>query len=399
MEQDRLLTPEFIAAFAASLINGLSFFLFVHLPGFLSDLGASETEIGFLFAVSAIAAVAIRPLLGGAIDERGRRPVIVVAGFLNIVASLLYLTVTALGPWVYIVRIIHGIAIGSTFTVLFTIGADVIPESRRTEGLALFGVSGLLPIALGGALGDVILRTGDFTALFWTAAALAVVAYLFALSLGESATTVSSEGRGRFIDAIRQPSLLPLWWIAGVFSFVLTGYFTFMRTFVDTTGIGSVGLFFAFYAGTAVIVRLFLAKLPTMFGEKRVLAPALGALVLGFIVLARAGSAADLALAGALSGIGHGYAFPILFAFTVTRTPEPVRGSSVAFFTALFDIGVLFGGPILGAVIEIAGYSAMFLTAGSLLAIGTVIYFLWDRRWDTPQDPTARDQVSPAASG
>ena len=398
MEQDRLLTPAFIAVFAANLINGLSFFLFVHLPGFLSDLGASETQIGFLFSVSAIAAVAIRPWLGEAIDERGRRPVIVVAGLLNIVAVLLYLTVTSLGPWLYVVRIIHGIAIGATFTVLITIGADVIPESRRTEGLALFGVSGLLPIALGGLLGDFILNLGDFEALFLTSAVLAVVAYVLALSLGESANNVGDGERARFIDAIRQPSLLPLWWIAGVFSLVLTGYFTFMRTFVDTTGIGSVGLFFAFYAGTAIVVRVLFAKLPARIGEKRVLLPALGALVVGFVVLARASSSIDVALAGVLSGIGHGYAFPILFAFTVTRTPEAVRGSSLAFFTALFDIGVLFGGPILGAIIEGAGYPAMFLSAGALLAVATIIYYMWDRRWDVPSAPTEPDPVRPAAS-
>lgn len=382
MEQDRLLTPAFIAVFAANLLNGLSFFLFVHLPGFLTEIGANETEIGLLFSVSAIAAVLIRPWLGAAIDERGRRPVIAVAGLLNIIASLLYLTVSTLGPWLYMVRILHGIAVGGTFTVLVTIGADVIPASRRTEGLALFGVSGLLPIALGGLLGDFILNVGDFDTLFTTAGALAVVAYALALGLGESATNLGRGQRPSFIAAIRQPSLLPLWWIAGMFSLVLTGYFTFMRTFVDASGIGSVGLFFAFYAGTAIAVRVIGSRLPARIGEKRVLIPSLGALVVGFVVLARASSAADVALAGVLSGIGHGYAFPILFAFTVTRTPADVRGSSLSFFTALFDIGVLFGGPLLGAIIEGAGYPAMFLTAGALLTVATVIYYVWDRRWD-----------------
>ncbi len=398
MERDRLLTASFIAVFAANLLNALSFFLFVHLPGFLADIGATETQIGLLFSVAAIAAVLIRPWLGEAIDRRGRRPLIVVGGFLNIVASLLYVTVATLGPWLYAVRILHGIAVGTTFTALMTVGADVVPASRRTEGLALFGVSGLLPIALGGLLGDLILEIGGFDTLFLTAGALAVVAYALALSLGESAAPVGDGGRARFLDAIRQPSLLPLWLIAGVFSLVLTGYFTFMRTFVDETGIGSVGLFFAFYAGTAIAVRVFLARLPNRIGEKRVLFPALGALVLGFVVLARASSANDVALAGVLSGIGHGYAFPILFGFTVTRTPDAIRGSSIAFFTALFDIGVLFGGPILGAVIEVAGYSAMFLTAGTLLAAATVTYYLWDRRWEMIADAAELDPVSPAAS-
>ncbi|MBT8208701.1 MAG: MFS transporter [Acidimicrobiia bacterium] len=394
MHQVRLLTPAFISVFAANLLNGLSFFLFVHLPGFLTGLGANETEIGLLFAVSAIAAIGIRPWLGAAIDERGRRPVIAVTGLLNIVATLLYLTVSTLGPWLYVVRIMHGIAIGGTFTALVTIGADVIPAERRTEGLALFGVSGLLPIALGGLLGDFLVADGNFDTLFIAAGVLAVVAYVLAMSLGESASTTGDRTRPSYLAAIRQPSLLPLWWIVGMFSLVLTGYFTFMRTFVDTSGIGSVGIFFAFYATTAILVRVVGSRLPSRFGEKRVLMPALSALVVGFVVLAQTESVVDVALAGVLSGIGHGYAFPILFAFTVTRTPDDVRGASLSFFTALFDVGVLIGGPLLGAIIEGAGYSAMFLTADAMLTFAMVTYYLWDRRWDVQAEADA-DTVSP----
>ena len=47
MHQDRLLTPAFVAVFAANLINGLSFFLFVHLPGFLTDIGADADQSYF----------------------------------------------------------------------------------------------------------------------------------------------------------------------------------------------------------------------------------------------------------------------------------------------------------------------------------------------------------------
>jgi MFS family permease len=383
-----LLTRPFVLAFAANLLHGLSFFLFVHLPGFLSDLGADETEIGVLFAVAAVAAIAARPAVGRSLDERGRRPVIVVSGAINLLAVLLYLTVTSLGVWVYVVRALHGVAQAAVFTALFTLGADAVPESRRTEGLALFGVSGLLPIALGGLIGDAIITEWGFTELFWAAAVFAGSAYGIALTLAEPPRIETAETRPGFFRAIRQQSLMPLWWIVGTFSLVLTGYFTFLRTFVDETGIGTVGAFFAFYAGTAITLRLLFARLPARIGEKRVLLPSLVALVAGFLVLARAGSATDIAVAGVLCGIGHGYAFPILFAFTVTRAAPEIRGSAIAFFTALFDIGVLVGAPALGAVIEGAGYSAMFTTAAVTLAAATALYFAWDRRWTTWSSPT-----------
>ena len=59
-----------------------------------------------------------------------------------------------------------------------------------------------------------------------------------------------------------------------------------------------------------------------------------------------------------------------------------MRGSAVAFFTALFDIGVFIGAPLLGAIIDGAGYPTMFWVAAGALTIATVIYFVWDRRWD-----------------
>jgi predicted MFS family arabinose efflux permease len=297
--------------------------------------------------------------------------------------------VNTLGAWIYMVRIIHGLSEAAMFTAIFTYGADTVPASRRTEGLALFGVSGLLPIAFGGVIGDVIVARLGFGALFWAAVVFALSALVIAVALPEPSRTALLEPRCGFFRAIGQPSLLPLWWMAGTFSFVLTGYFTFLRTFVDKTGIGSVGSFFAFYAGTAIAVRLLFARLPARIGEKRVLLPALIALMVGFVVLARAGSAVDIAAAGILCGAGHGYAFPILFGLTVTRASEATRGSAVAFFTALFDIGVFVGAPLLGAVIARAGYPAMYALAAALLGIATVVYFAWDRRWDPESVPTA----------
>ena len=378
-------------AFAANLLHGLSFFMFLHLPGFLTDLGADETEIGVLFGVTAAAAIAVRPFVGRSIDGRGRRRLIVSSGALNVLAILLYLTVSSLGAWLYVVRVLHGVSEAAMFTALYTYGADVVPESRRTEGLALFGVSGLLPIALGGVIGDLIVAGFGFNAMFWTAALFAASAYVIALGFNEPHRAEPTGPPSGFFKAIAQPSLLPLWWMTGVFSLVLTGYFTYLRTFVDETGIGTVGAFFAFYTAAAIIPRLLFARLPAHVGEKRVLFPAFIALVIGFVVLARAGSAADIVVAGILCGVGHGYAFPILFGYTVTRASEEIRGSAVTFFTTLFDIGVFIGAPLLGAIINSAGYTTMYALAAVTLAIATGVYFVWDRRWDpTPERAATR---------
>jgi predicted MFS family arabinose efflux permease len=390
MPREPLFTRDFAFISAANVFQGLSFFLFIHLPRFLTDLEADEVEIGFIVGVTAIAAIVVRPTIGKIMDTRGRKPVLLVGGVANVAAALLYMTVNSLGVWIYAVRILHGMAEGAMFTSLFTYGADVVPASRRTEGLALFGVSGLIPMALGGLIGDVILSWADFDELFLVSAGFGALALAVAATLPERAPSIAGGARSTgFFSAIRQRSLLPIWLVTGVFSLVLTGYFTFLRTFVDEAGFGSVGVFFAAYAGTAIVLRLLFAWLPARVGEKKVLYPAFGSLVIGFVVLAGAGSGTEVALAGLLCGAGHGHAFPILFGFTVTRAPVGDRGSALAFFTSLFDVGTLTGGPLLGAIIAGFGYPQMYMTAAVILAAGVVAFAVWDRKYDSPRAAAA----------
>lgn len=365
----------------ASFFEGLSWSLFIHLPGFLDDLGASEAQIGLIFGVAALAAVAVRPLVGQALDRFGRMPVIWVGNVINVGSILLYLTVTMIGPWVYLVRIVHGIGLATLFSAFFTYGADVVPESRRTEGFALFGVSGLLPIAAAGVIGDVVLNRAGFRELFITAAVMAAVALLLSLGLRERRPEMreGTERRG-FFSVVVRPSLRPVWLMAGGMAFVLTAYFTFLRTFVDETGIGTVGLFFATYGIAAILLRVFLGWLPDRVGQKRVLYPSMGSLAAGFVLLAAATGNWHVAIAGVLCGVGHGFGFPILSGMVVSRAPDEDRGSAISFFTALFDLGVLVAGPVLGVIIGGFGYSTMFAFSAALLVAVTAAFAVWDGR-------------------
>jgi MFS family permease len=103
-----------------------------------------------------------------------------------------------------------------------------------------------------------------------------------------------------FLASLTQRDLLPLWWITLVFNFALTAYFTFLRTYVDATGVGSVGAFFAAYASTAIALRVFAGWLPDRIGLKRALYPAMLTLAAGCSV----GFSPDLTVTRAASGAG-----------------------------------------------------------------------------------------------
>ena len=332
-----------------------------------------------IVSVTAATAILWRPPLGKVMDERGRRGVILAGGVLDVVVCALYPTVRDLGVWLYAVRAAHGIAEATLFTALMTHAADLLPARRRTEGIALYGISGLLPMSISGVLGDVILRHGSYTDLFHVAAAFALASLLVSLPLRDVRHPSHDLPARGFLAAAAQADLLPLWFVGVVFATALTAQFTFVKTFVLETGIGSVGLFFTAYSIAAIVLRLAFAWVPERIGPKRALAPALAMLAVGYVLLALAASPAAIAVAGTCAGLGHGFTFPILSGLVVARARPAERGAAMSLFTALFDAGALVGGPFLGAVIQTAGYSAMFATAAVMVTAGGALFAFFDR--------------------
>ena len=380
---ESLLTGPFLLSSAANFVQSLAFNLYLHLPGYLKELGADEVQIGFVFSLTAATAIASRPWVGRIMDAEGRRVVILTGGVLNVIVCGLYLTVHALGPWLYVVRIAHGIGEAMLFAALFTHAADLVPPARRTEGIALYGVSGLLPISLGGLLGDAILSRAGYAQLFQTSMVFAGASLLLSLPLRDQRPPPGDVPARGFVASVMDRRLLPLWFIGFIFAAAITATFTFLKTFVMATGIGSVGLFFSAYSVAGVLLRLLFGWVPERVGPKRALFPALGMLAAGFLLLAFATGDATILAAGTLCGLGHGFTFPILSALVVARARDAERGAAMSLFTALFDGGVLVGGPVFGLVIRFAGYSAMFMTAAGVTLGGALAFALWDRRVET----------------
>jgi MFS family permease len=388
LSSDRLLSRPFVLCAAANALQSLAFNLYLHLPGFLHDLGADEVEIGVLSAVTAAAAIGVRPALGRALDRGSRRRLVLAAGLLNSATCVLYTTVATLGPWIYVLRVAQGLAEATLFTALFTIAADLVPASRRTEGLALYSATGMVPISLGGLLGDAILARAPYATLFAASASAAAASFAVSLWLVERPArpgrAAGAPAGGGFLGAVRQRDLAPLWFVGTVFGVVLAGVFVFVKRFVMESDAGTVGGFFSAYTGAAIAVRVLGGRLPDRVGPKRVLVPALGLLALGFACLAAARGPAEVLAAGFLCGVGHGFTFPTLSSLAVTRARPGERGAAIAVLTALPDLGALLGAPSLGWIIEEAGFPAMFSTAAAVLVLGTAAFAGWDRRAERP---------------
>ncbi len=369
-----------LAALAFALLN-FAAFLFVHLPGLLQQLGAGEAEIGRIMAGQAIGAILAWPLVGRVMDVRGRRVVILAGVVLFVAVASLYLAIDSLGPHVYVVRVVDGAATAMWYTALVTHAADLVPPQRRTEGLALFGVSGLAAIGLGAQTGDVILSVATYQALFMGVLGLAVAGLLLCLPLRDE--TIRAGDRhvpSRHILATAgQRTLRAVWLGAFAFFVGVAALFAFMKTYVAAAAVGGVGSFFAAYAATAIALRIFAGRLPDRIGRRRVVGLAMGTYAAGFVALAAAPGAGGVLVAGLLCGAGHGYAFPVLFSLVVERAAPQERGAAAAFFTMLDWLALLAAAPLVGALIERAGYGASFIALAALLVLGIAAFYSLDR--------------------
>ena len=79
MSREPVLTRPFLLAATANLLHGLAVFSFLHLPGFVEELGATPAVVGIVFGTLSGAAIVVRPFAGRIMDSAGRR-IVALAG-------------------------------------------------------------------------------------------------------------------------------------------------------------------------------------------------------------------------------------------------------------------------------------------------------------------------------
>lgn len=356
--------------------------LLVHLPGYLSELGATEGLIGVLYASSAVLSLVFRPWLGRILDLTHRRTVLLISAVVNMAVIIGLSTTSEWGPYLWALFLVQRTIQIALFTTMLTYGADSIPLERRTQGLAIFGLSGLIPIAAGGYLGDVLIANTGFDGLFYAATVASALSWLVVWTLPVLPVR-GHQPRRSFWAAFAQRNLLPLWFATLLFSVGLESLFTFTRTFVDERQVGTAGMFFAIYGITAAVTRIAGGQMYDRVPHRPLLVGAIAAYGLGLVAMGVAQSALILGLAAMITGTAHGAAFPILSSEVVNRARVSERGSAMATFTSIFDLALLAGAPAVGFLIEGFDYLVAFAAAGVVLLVGAVTYRLWDRRIDT----------------
>jgi MFS family permease len=385
----------FVSAFAAELCNSL----LVHFPGYLLELGANEVRIGLIVGVAGLASISVRPWLGRVMDSRGRRLVIRTGTLMVAVSTLTMAFTSHIGVALVGARLVQGIGQAVTMTAFWTYIADRVPAANRAHGIAVFGISGLLPMGIAPALGDLVLTTGwSYEGVFLIAAFFALVSFGLSLFLEPSGVSTGA-ATTRFREVLTSEALRPVW-VATVFvSIAFTTAFVFVKTYATTTGLLSVGPFFSAFAFAAIVWRLVFGGLPDKVGLKKAIGPGLASYAVGLAIVGVIGGQSGLALGGFFAGLGHGISYPVILAIATTRAPVGDRGTVTATFTAVFDLVLFAIAPLLGLVISVFGYPAMFLTVSAAVVGGIAFFYGFDRGRIGSFPTTAESTTAPVPRG
>ena len=141
-----LWTRAFIILTLSHLLGASGYATMILLPRYLDHLGGSRADVGLIMAVANLAGLLTRPIVGWALDAAGRKNALIFGGLMTALSLAGVYLIEDVGGMAYSVRVLFGFGEGFLFTGYFALASDIIPEERRTEGLALFGVAGLLPL-------------------------------------------------------------------------------------------------------------------------------------------------------------------------------------------------------------------------------------------------------------
>jgi MFS family permease len=375
-----LLTPQFLLAnliFFLALTGNQIFLLY---PLRLQELGKNQAQIGFIMGIITFAAFIARPFMGSRMDRYGRRIFILLGSFLTAGIILLYALPVTQTSYLSFVRFIHGIAYAAFFSAMFTWVADYSPKERLTEGIGIFGISGLLPSATGPLLAEQLLNlfNNNYLLLFFAASALTLTGCFLALWLKDPPRPSAIPAFG-FRGLLRRFDIITAAFVGIIFGSATGVINNFFSTYSKAAVLGSVASFFTAYTLGAILIRIFAARASDRLGKTKLIFPALIIMGLGQIALVHPFFKDSYLLIGVLLGSGHGMIYPAMNALAVERAGEHDRGSGNAIILSAVDLGTFAGSVLFGEVAKRLGFIMMYRISGATVILGLIIFLILEK--------------------
>lgn len=383
--QDKLWTLSFINACIGNFLLFFAFYLLVPIfPLYLIEqYDASKALVGAILSSYTIAALLIRPLAGFVLDMVYRKPVYLLAYFFFVLSFVGYPIANAIGMFLFF-RILHGFTFGFVTTAGNSLVIDIMPASRRGEGLGYFGVANNLAMSVGPMTGLFLHDYSTFDVIFYTAIGTGGIGFLFA-------STIKAQNMAD--KNTKQPIAFDRFFLfkgfnAG-FSLLLMGMpygivVTYIAIYGKELGIGSgLGAFFSLMAVGLVFSRLISGKLVDKGKLLQVISYGTALCVVTFIMLTTLQFLENQTLISTLFflvslllGLSYGFIFPAYNTLFVNLAPNNRRATASSTYMTSWDIGVGAGLLAGGWIADSAGGLQAAYFAGGLAAFLSLIFFV-----------------------
>jgi MFS family permease len=325
----------------------------------------------------------MRPFSGYLLDTFSRKPLYLLAYFLFTAMFGGYLLAGTLSLFI-LFRIIHGLSFGMVTVSGNTIVIDIMPSSRRGEGLGYYGLANNIAMSIGPMTGLFLHDASvGYTLIFCCALGACILGFLCAYLVKtpyKSPVKKQPISLDRFILLKGIPAGISLLLLSIPYG-MTTNYVAMYAKQIGITS--STGFFFTLMAIGMAVSRLFSGKLVDKGMITQVIHAGMylvcfcffGLSACGWLIGWNAHLTYLLFYAVALlSGIGFGTMFPAYNTLFVNLAPNNQRGTATSTYLTSWDVGIGIGMVLGGYIAELTTFKIAYL-AGASLTVVSLIYF------------------------
>jgi len=369
---ERLFRRDFVAVCLVNMLAFFSIYLVIPiLPVFLEERGYSNALVGAIMSMATVAAL-LRPLFGRLADLKGRKAALLSGTFVLGASTFLYAAFSTALP-LLVIRFLNGLGLAAFHTAAYAVVSDLAPATRRLQAIAFFYISVDVTIAAAPVVARTMESALGFTPVYILASCLAVLAFFSSLLLRE--TRGAEERAAREKHRVR---LTPLQRTVFLTTMGFTLTFGTLQTFIvlssQKKGLEQGELFFTVFAVTLIVFRLGVGRRADYWERRSLILASAAVTLAGLAILSFAGSMFHLLLGSFLYALGFAYLPTTLSALLLDHTDAADRGAALGIFMAVFDLGIGLGGIALGPLADLWGYTAMYLSGGTLACVCLALF-------------------------
>jgi MFS family permease len=373
---DRLFTPRFFVMCGFSFTVFLSAFqLLPTAPFHILALGGSTAAAGLFLGFLTYASAFSAPLTGSLADRVGPRRMLIVASVAITAFSIAYALIPSYKMMLALV-LVHGVFWSGLLTGSAAYMTNMLPESRRAEGIGYWGLSTIAAIAVAPSIGFWVFHFG-WRALCLEAAVLNVVMGIIAWKLPPE-LTIHTEHHHHHRRRLIEWRVLILSATLFLYTFGYGGITSFTALYADANSVTPKGIYLTALAVVILVTRPVSGRLGDAFGYRRVFLPCLVLIAAGLALLVIGGTRGWLLASAIMFGAGFGTAYPAFVGYVMRNVPAVRRGAAFGAILACFDTGIGTGSTSMGWIIEHYGFPRAFGTAAVLASLALPYFLIAD---------------------